>query len=208
MEKYKLKVSKRDQKTPNQIRREGNVPATMYGANQEPENLQFSAREFSRLPSSAFSHLLELEVSNGKPINVIIRHVQRKSTTGDLLNVEFYRVRMDKKITVTVPIKFSGTSKAVVEGAQLFEMEQEVEIECLPSDIPDIVEADLSMLTEVDAVILISDLKVSDKVKILNPHDAVVAKAAAPRAEEEEKAEEAGEGEAAAAAETQESAAS
>lgn len=190
MEKYKLTASKREDKTPNQIRRDGNVPATVYGPTFEPQNVQFSAREFSRLPSGAFSHLLELDIGNGSPLNVIIRNVQRKSTDGQVLNVEFYRVRLDKKITVTVPIQFVGSAPAVVEGAQLFEMEQEVEIECLPTDIPDYAEADLSTLTEIDSVILISDLKISDKVKILNPPDAVVAKAAAPRMEEEKPAAE------------------
>lgn len=187
MEKYTLKASNREDKTPNRIRQEGNVPATVYGPTFEPENIQFCAREFSRLPAGAFSHLLELDLGNGKPLNVIIRNVQRKSTTGSVMNVEFYRVRLDKKLTVTVPIKFVGTAPAVSTwGAQLLESAVDVEVECLPNDIPDFIECDLTLLKELDSAINFSDLKVPASVKVLNPLDEVVARAVTPRSTQQE----------------------
>ncbi|MBX9666249.1 MAG: 50S ribosomal protein L25 [Candidatus Obscuribacterales bacterium] len=185
MEKYTLKASKREDKTPNRIRQEGNVPATIYGPTFEPESIQFCAREFSRLPAAAFSHLLELDFGTGKPLNVIIRNVQRKSTTDSVVNVEFYRVRLDKKLTVTVPIKFVGTATAVTTwGAQLLESAVDVEVECMPNDIPDFIECDLSLLKELDSAINFSDLKVPASVKVLNPLDEVVARAVTPRSTE------------------------
>lgn len=187
MEKYTLKVSKREEKTPNQIRREGKVPATMYGPSFEPENVQFDAHEFSRLPAAAFSHLLELDMGNGKPVNVIIRNVQRRSTTDQVMNVEFYRVRLDKKITVTVPLKFVGTAPAVTNhGAQFLESAVSVDIECLPTDIPDFIEADLTLLKELDSAITFSELKIPGNVKVLDPPEEVVARAVTPRSTAQE----------------------
>jgi len=182
MEKFTLNAQKREGKTPNQLRRDGIVPGTLYGPGFDAENVQFDAREFSRLPAAAFSHLVELDMKDGKPVAVIIRSVQRKSTTGHVLNVEFYRVNMQKKITVEVPIKFVGTSQAVVMGAQLVESEDTVEVECLPNDIPDFIECSIEPLAQIDDSIHFSDLKTSDNIKILNPLDGIIIKAVAPRA--------------------------
>ena len=197
MQKYKLKVSNREDKTPNQLRREGQVPATLYGPAVESESIQLDAYEFSRLPAAAYSHLIDLEYGDGKTNSVIIRQVQRVSTTEKVLNVQFYRVKLDKKLTVTVPIKLIGTSKAVSEGAQLFEAALSVDVECFPADIPDYLEGDLSLLKSPDDIMHFSDLKVAEEVRILNPEDGVVCKAVAPKvasgaeaAEEEAAAEE------------------
>ena len=98
------------------------------------------------------------------------------------MHVEFYRVRLDRKLTMSVPLKFVGTSPAVVLGGQLQENYQEAEIESLPGDIPDFLEVDLSAITEIEGAIHFSDLKVSDKIKVLNPLDEIIAKVTAPRA--------------------------
>ncbi|MGD9680988.1 MAG: 50S ribosomal protein L25 [Candidatus Obscuribacterales bacterium] len=181
MEKHSLNVKHREEKNPRELRRQGQIPATLYGPAFPSENLQFCAREFSRLPAAAYSHLLDLKFENGKPATVIIRSVQRESTTDTPLHVEFYRVSLDKKLTVTVPIQFVGTAPAVVAGAQFFEVSPTVDIECLPGDIPEFVEADISTLEEFDSVLHFRDLKVGEEVKILNPEDGVVAKAASPK---------------------------
>ncbi len=181
MEKLSLTVTKRESKTPNLVRREGNVPATLYGPGAEPESLQFSAYDFSRLPAEAFSHVIDLKMEGGKPVAALIRHVQRKSTSDLVQNVEFYRVSTDKKLTVTVPTKHVGHSQAVVLGGQLQENTSSIDIECLPGDIPDFIEVDLTMLQNVEDSIHFSDLKVSASVKILNPMDGIVIKAVATK---------------------------
>ncbi len=180
MEKFKLKVSKREEKTPNQLRREGLVPATMYGPNLDSESIQFNEREFSRLPDAAYSHLIELDL-DGKPISVIVRHVQRRSTNEKVLNAQFYRVSLDKKLTVTVPIVLTGTSPAVTEGCQLLESNLEVEIECLPNDIPDHITCDIGGLEKAEDLIHFGDLKFADTVRILAPLDGVVCKVVATK---------------------------
>jgi len=200
MEKFTLKATKREEKTPNQIRREGSVPGTMYGPTHSPESVQFNAREFSRLPAAAFSHILELDMG-GKPVAVLIRNVQRRSTTDEVINVEFYRVSADKKLTVTVPIKFVGTASAVsMFGAQLLENVVSVDVECLPSDIPDHIECDLSLLKELDSAITFSELKVPSNVEVLNPPDEIVARAVTPRTTAQEDEAQAAEESAAASA--------
>ncbi|HEY9787705.1 MAG TPA: 50S ribosomal protein L25 [Candidatus Obscuribacterales bacterium] len=186
MEKIKLSVKAREEKRPNQLRREQKIPATLYGPGQPSENVQVDAKEFSRLPGAAYSHMIQLDFGNNKPVNAIIRDVQRKPTTHEVLNIEFYRVALDRKLTVTIPLMFVGESPAVAQGGQLIEVFQEAEIECFPGDIPDKLEVDLSVLEEIDQAIHFSDLKVSDKVKILNPLDEVVVRVVAKRIHEEE----------------------
>jgi large subunit ribosomal protein L25 len=182
MEKIKLLVKERDAKKPNQLRRDGVIPATLYGPGQAPESVQVDAREFSRLPSAAFSNMIELEIGSKSKTNAIIRHVQRKGTNHKVLNIEFYRVALDRKLTISVQLKFVGVSPCVAEGNQYVESYQEAEIECLPGDIPDNIEIDLTKLVELEDAIHFGDLKVSDAVKILNPADEVICKVIAPRA--------------------------
>lgn len=182
MDKYLLSVATREEKTPNQLRREGIVPGTIYGPQFDSVNLQFCAKEFSRLPAAAFSHLVDLNYEDGKKVSVIIRKVQRKATTGQVLNVEFYKIKLDRKLTVSVPIKLKGTAPAVVKGAQLMEVSLTADVECFPGDIPDFIEGDLSKLKEADDIIHFQDLNIDEeKIRILNPPEGVVAKAMAPR---------------------------
>jgi large subunit ribosomal protein L25 len=184
MDKIKLAVAAREEKTPRQLRREAKIPATLYGPGQPSESVQIDAKEFSRLPKGAYSHMIELETGKGK-INAIIRDVQRRGTTHEVLNVELYRVALDRKLTVTVPLKFVGVSTAVtIEGGQLIEVFQDAEIECLPGDIPDFIEADVSLITEIDQGLHFGELKISDNIKILNPEDEVVARVVAKKAAE------------------------
>lgn len=191
VQKFKVAVAKREEKTPNQLRREGKVPATLYGPGQPSENVQVDAKEFGRLPSAAYSHMIELDMGAGKPINALIREVQRKSTVNELLNIEFYRVSLDKVLTVSVPLKFVGSAPAVVAGGQILEVFQEAEIECLPTDIPDFIEVDLAKLVELEDVVHFSELKVPNGVKLLHNPEEVVVKAITPRSAKEEKTEEA-----------------
>ena len=182
MEKIRLAVQAREDKTPRALRRDGLVPATLYGPGQDSESVQVDAKEFSRLPAAAYSHMIELDFGTKQKVNAVIRHVQRRNINHNLMHVEFYRVRLDRKLTLSVPLKFVGTSQAVIKGGQLQENFHEAEIESLPGDIPDFLEVDLSMITEIEGAIHFSDLKVADTIKILNPADEIIAKVVAPRA--------------------------
>lgn len=189
MEKFKLGVATREEKTPNQLRREGKLPATLYGNGLESESLQLDAKEFGRLPREAYSHMIEVDLS-GKSANVVIRNVQRRSTTHKVLNVELYKVDMERKLTVTVPMKFVGVAPAVtVQGGQLLEVFHYAEVECLPGNIPDFIEADVSIITEIDQGLHFGELKLPEGIAILNPKEEVVARVVAKKASNEEKKE-------------------
>jgi large subunit ribosomal protein L25 len=181
MEKIKLNVKEREAKTPNQLRREAQLPATLYGPGEPSTNLQIEEKEFISLPSAAHSHMIELDFGAQKTVNAIIRNVQRKASTSKIMNIELYKVRLDRKLTVTVPLKYVGVSEAVTQGGQLVEVNLEAEIECFPGDIPDTIEVDLSQLKEIDQSIHFGDLKISDKVEILNPLDEIIVKVITPR---------------------------
>ena len=110
---------------------------------------------------------------------------KRVSTTHKVQSVQFLRVDMQHKLTLTVPIKFTGVSAAAKGGGVLVEAFQEVEIECLPNDIPDFIEADLSKLAEIEDALHFSDLKLPAHVSVVNPAGEIVVKVSAPRTKDE-----------------------
>lgn len=181
MERFKLKLEARENQKPNQLRRAGKLPATLYGPDTESATVQVNEDEFVRLPAGAYSHVVELETSEGT-VNALIRHVQRKATNHKILNIEFYRVAAGRKLTVTVPLKFIGSSPAVHKGGVLVEMFQTADIECVPSAIPDFIEVDISKIENIDSGLHFSDLKVAKEVKILNPMEELVVRVIAKKA--------------------------
>jgi large subunit ribosomal protein L25 len=181
MEKFKLQLEERTQELkPNQLRRQGKIPATLYGPGVPSENVQINAREFSRLAAGAHSHIVELQ-SGKSNVPALIRHVQREHKSNEVLNVEFYRVAADRKVTVTVPLKFIGVSPAVHTGGVFQENYNAVEIECLPGDIPENVVVDISKIVEVDHGIHFGELSLPAGVVILNPHEEVVCRVLSPK---------------------------
>jgi large subunit ribosomal protein L25 len=197
VEKFKLKLEvRKGEDKPNQLRRAGKIPATLYGPGVASENVQIDAREFSRLPAAAYSHVVDLEGPKGG-VSALIRHVQRSHTSNEVLNVEFYRVAADRKITVTVPIKFVGVSPAVALGGNIVENFTEAEIECLPSDIPDAIEVDMAQIKELDHGIHFGEIKTPKGVSILNPLEEVVVRVVTKKAATEETPAAGGEGAAA-----------
>ena len=181
MDKFKLKLEARNNTKPNQLRREGKIPATVYGPGAPSESTAVNAREFSRLPAAAYSHIIELEAAKG-PVSAVVRNVQRDYTNNKVLNIEFYRVASDRKLTVTVPLKFVGVSPAVQLGGQILESFTDCEIECFPQDIPDVIEVDMTKILELDHGIHFGDLNVPASVKILNPPEEVIVRVNAPKA--------------------------
>jgi large subunit ribosomal protein L25 len=182
MEKFKLQLEARTGEVkPNQLRRDGKIPATLYGPGVPSENVQVDAREFSRLPGAAYSHIVELQTAKGQTA-ALIRNVHREHTSHRVLNVEFYRVAADRKITVSVPLSFVGASSAVHAGGIFQENYSAAEIECFPGDIPDSLPVDISMIKEIDNGIHFGELTVPTGVIILNPHEEVVCRVVAPKA--------------------------
>jgi large subunit ribosomal protein L25 len=175
MEKIKLTLEKREEKKPNQLRRCGKIPTTVYGPEAKAVSFQVCEKTFSRLPGAAFSQIIDLETPEGE-IKALVRNVHRKHVSGEILNVEFYRVALTRKLNVTVPLKFNGVSPAVQKGGLLVIMMQSADLECLPNEIPEYLDVDLNSIEEVEQGIHFSQLKTPEGVKILNPHEELVAR--------------------------------
>ncbi len=189
MEKVVLKATKRDVvgKQVKAMRRNGQLPAVIYGRHNDPINISLDAHNASltlgRLSSSS---LVTIEV-DGAEYPSLVREKQRDYIKNRLLHVDFLAVSLDEKLTATVSLRFIGVSIAVKDyNAVLVHNLEELEIECLPTDLPERIDVDISVLSRIGDGIRVRDVVVSDKVRILDNPDTMVAVATAPKVEEEE----------------------
>lgn len=196
---YKLAVESREgKKTGRALRREGYIPATVYGPEIEAQNLLVVEKDFKKIPLAEYNHIIELAVSGNDAYDVLMKHVQKDFVSGAVQNIEFYKTKKGHKVNTKVVIKFVGDSEAVKMGADLVTMHKEVHVRCIPRKIPQLVEVDLSLLKEVDDHITFGTLKLDEEVEILDPLEEVICKAEAKRvAAAEPTTTEAAEGEAA-----------
>jgi len=161
------------------LRREGLVPAVLYGHETVPVPLQFEERELNRVLAQAGEHrLIALKIGRAKnPQMALTRDVQWNAITGRPIHVDFYAVVMTEKITTEVPLVFVGEAPAAdLAGTILLQNLDEVEIECLPGDLIEAIEVDVSELKEIDQTIYVKDLRVPPTVDILTDAEEVVAK--------------------------------
>ena len=192
-----------------QLRRNGLVPANMYGQGRESVALQLPARDVAmRLARASRSTLFSLELDGKSGETVLIKQLQRHPTSGQVLHVDLFRVAMDEKLRTTVPLQFAGEAAAVkaFNGTLMLNLDA-VEVEALPGDLPSSIEVDLSPLVRLEDSIQVADLQVPSGVQLLTPADHLVASVLPPRVLEEAEvaaeAAEAVEGEAAASAEAE-----
>jgi len=161
------------------LRREGLVPAVLYGHETVPVPLQFEERELNRVLAQAGEHrLIALKIGRAKnPQMALTRDVQWNAITGRPIHVDFYAVVMTEKITTEVPLVFVGEAPAAdLAGTILLQNLDEVEIECLPGDLIEAIEVDVSELKEIDQTIYVKDLRVPPTVALLTDTEEVVAK--------------------------------
>jgi large subunit ribosomal protein L25 len=173
------------------MRRNGVIPANLFGHNVESKALQVDEMALERtLARAGKNALVTLNVADGTDARpVLIRSYQRKPTTGKLLHVDLYQVSMTETITTQVPLHFVGTAPGVTLGGVLLRNLDTLQIECLPGDLVSAVEVDLSNLSEIGQAIEVRDLKLSSAIKILSNPETVIAKIMAPEKEEEVAAE-------------------
>ncbi len=190
MEKIELLASKRTtlgHKT-KALRTQGMVPAVIYGRGVKSEPLEVEARLLERVYAHAGGNkIVALKVGDGRTRNVLIHDVQLGPLRGQLLHVDFYAVRMDEVLRTEIPLRFVGESTAVYqdEGTLLKNVEM-VEVECLPADLPEAIEVDISILDDFDKTITLADLAVPAGVKLVaDDTDVLVAKVEPPRSDEE-----------------------
>lgn len=189
MESHKLKAEARTVvgKRVGALRREGILPAIVYGAGLSPLPIQLDAREAGKaLARVSGATLLDLEVGDVTH-KVLVREMQRDVIRHNLEHVDFLKVAMDVVIRTEVPVELVGEAPAVkMLGGVLVSGLDEIEVEALPSDLPDRVTVDLSVLENVDDAITVGDLFLGKGVKVLTDATDVVVHVIYQAAEEVE----------------------
>jgi large subunit ribosomal protein L25 len=158
-----LEAVKRSTTGKNEARRlraAGQLPAVVYGARKagdQPEPMQVAVdpKPFLRIlhSSSGFNTLITLKVKDGDDARVLVRDVQLDPVSQHPLHADFYRVNMDRKINVTVPVMLKGEARGVkVDGGVLDFVHREIEVSCLPAEIPNAIEVDITNMGIGDAV--------------------------------------------------------
>ncbi len=193
-----------------QTRRDGRVPATLYGQGSGNVNLTVDYRELELLLHGEQGEhaMLELAVKDNPDLscNAMIKDVQHHPVRGHYLHTDFFRIDLKAKINTVIPVNLVGRSKGVIEGGVVDQQCREVEISCLPTDVPKHIETDITDLDIGDSL-HVSDLVIPEGVELLTAIERAVVAIHAPRVVEETTDEdlEVVEGEAAEAESTEES---
>lgn len=167
------------------LRAKGMIPGVLYGAAKQAIPVSVSPKEITAILRSASGEntLFDLDVQGSKR-KVILKEFQLEPVKGSLLHADFYEVALDKLLEVKVHVELKGTPVGVkVQGGILDFVTRELEVECLPTDIPERIEVDVTGL-ELGKHVRVSELALPAKVKVLTEPDVVIAHVVAPRAEE------------------------
>lgn len=188
-EKHQVKATTRTVvgRKVKKIRKEGLLPATVYGKAFESLSIQFNLAEIEKLFSDiGESTLVEVVLDEKEKLPILFRNPQYHPIIGDLIHIDCYKVNLKEKISTMVPLEFVGESQSVKDGNTLMTVTDEIEIEALPADLPENIEVDLSVLDNLEATITVADLKIDTSVlTVLTDAEQLIAKTEEPRAEEE-----------------------
>ena len=173
------------------LRHAANIPAVVYGGNKPAESVTILAKEIAKLfeNEAAYSHVIELNVDGAKQ-NVIVKAMQRHPSKQFIMHADFVRVVAGQKLTAIVPVHFVGEEAPVKKGGEISHVLNEIEVTCLPKDLPEFIEVDLSAL-EIGAIVHLSDLKAPKGVEFValaHNDDKAVASVHAPRVVAEDEA--------------------
>ena len=162
-ERKQLKAKKREVtgRKVKQLRKEGLLPANIYGADAKSQAVEVELREFEKtLSEVGETEILDLKVGQESKVRpVLIHNVQLDPVTDTPLHADFLQIDLTKKVTINIPITFEGEAPAVKNGlGVLLEILNELEVEALPTNLPSEIKVDLSNLTEVDQAITVGDL--------------------------------------------------
>ncbi|HBG16992.1 MAG TPA: 50S ribosomal protein L25 [Firmicutes bacterium] len=181
----------------HRLRQQGILPAVLYGEAQE--NLSLNLREVKKFwNSTGINQLITLRLNQGEKnsdLPVLVKEVQYDPVKGSPLHLDLYQVSLERKVVVKVPVVLVGEDERINDGSIIDVVYYEVEVSCLPGDIPAKIEVDISKLTMNNAI-AIGDLTLPSGVEFVTPLTESVVVAHAPRIEEEPVEEEEAETEA------------
>ena len=183
----KQRTGKFNKNHARRVRREGLIPAVIYGAGEPSVAVAVDPKIITLILHSDSGHnsIFDLAIEGGKTGKAMIVDWQNEPIKGHLLHIDLKRIAMDKKMQVSVPVQLIGIAAGVKNsGGILLHALHEVEIECLPGNIPSHIDVDVSAL-EMNQSLHVSDLPHSDKIEYLDDEDAVVASVTYVKAEAE-----------------------
>ena len=170
------------------LRRAGQIPAVLYGRKIEPVLLSVNTKDLEQiLKKGSFGQfILNLVIQNGKKMTkpAIIKELQTHPVSGSLIHIDFYEVDMKRQIKVMVPVVTTGKAVGIEEGGLLNIVRREVEVFCLPGDIPEAIEIDISELGIGDSI-HIEDVPLGENVEVSADVNFTVVTVLSPKVEEE-----------------------
>jgi large subunit ribosomal protein L25 len=174
------------------LRTQGLIPLIVYGPKTEPINIQAVEFDAKRAIARAGGQLLALQIEGEQvPRTVLARDVQRDAISGNLLHADLYEVDITERLQVEVPLTFVGEPRLVTTGEALMRtILTSVEIECLPTEIMQSIEVDVSGLVEFTDAVYVNDLALPEGIEMLTPADEMLARLEAIEEEEVEEEEE------------------
>ncbi|MGM0501101.1 MAG: 50S ribosomal protein L25 [Bacillota bacterium] len=171
-----------------QLREQGLVPGVLYGHDRETVSVKADAKEVEDVLGG--NAIIDLTLDDGTTQPVMVKDVQKDVITRDLLHIDLYQINLDEKITVEVPVEVVGQAEGEREGGLLNQILREIEIECLPTDIPENIEVDVDALTIGDSI-SVGELDVGEDIEVMVDESETVATVVLPdEIEEEEEVEE------------------
>lgn len=191
----KAKLSRRTEVGKNSVdklREEGLVPGVVYSRGGDNVNISISEGEFSRVFKEAGSaSIINLDLE-GEVVPAIIKEVQRHPFKNQVLHVDFQKVNMDEKIRITVPINLINRDSIQIQPSVLVQLLDTIDIECLPGDIPEIIDVDVANMTLEDPI-TVGDLDIAknEDITILRELDEPICTLTVPTVEETEEDEDA-----------------
>jgi large subunit ribosomal protein L25 len=173
----KAREGKFNKNAARRVRAAGKIPAVLYGSGQDAVAVELDPKQMSRILYSETGHntIFDVEVSGHPTAKAMIVDWQREPIKDRLIHIDLKRIALDKVLRVSVRVKLLGVPVGVKsEGGILDQVLREIEVECLPADIPSHIDVDVSEMA-MHQVLRVSGLPHSDKVKYLTPEDATVA---------------------------------
>ncbi len=203
MENIVIEVEKRSEKeiknkVSKKLKTKNYIPAVVYGLKKDPVSIKLKEKEFKDIikGKSIYSGIFNLKIDGsgkGSKETVLVKEFQRDAITREFLHIDFLRIKMEKEIETTVPIHILNEEISIgikEKGGVLQHGLRELHISCLPADIPDYIGYDIAGL-DMGSAVRVSDINVSDKIKILNdPEELVVSIIHPTQLKEEEEEEE------------------
>ncbi len=169
------------------LRKEGLVPAELYGRGVENQHISVPVKDLKKAIKIAGTNTIVTVVLDSQKYPTLLNDIQYDPLTDEILNADFYQVRLDEKIRVRVPVEFFGSSPAVKDlGGILVKTMQEIEVEVLPTNLPHSLNADLNSLKEIGQSLHVKDIQVPADVKVLVGPETVIATVTVKITEEKE----------------------